>query len=74
MAHYQQQLFVEIINKNYPEFFKSKKILEVGSWIANDSIRKYFDNCDYVGADVAPGPGVDVVCSGELLNYENNFY
>ena len=74
MAHYQQQLFVKIISKYYPAFFSGKKILEIGSWIANDSIRKYFHNCEYIGADVAAGPGVDVVCSGELLEFENNFF
>lgn len=74
MAHFQQQKFIEIISKNYPAFFKNTKVLEIGSWIANDSIRKFFYECEYIGADIAPGPGVDVICSGELLNYENNYF
>lgn len=72
MAHYQQQKFVEIVAEHFPEFFKEKKILEVGSWNANETVRKYFKDCDYVGADIAEGPGVDLVCPGEKLIFSDH--
>lgn len=72
MAHFQQQKFVQIISQYYPDFFRNKKILEVGSWNANETVRKFFINCDYIGADIAPGPGVDLVCPGQDLSFSNN--
>ena len=46
----------------YPEFFQNKSVPEVGSWDTNGSIRRFFSNCEYIGVDIAEGPGVDVVC------------
>ena len=69
MAHYQQLKFVELVSEKLPQFFKARSVLEVGSWIANDSVRKFFVDCQYVGADVAQGPGVDIVCPGEALKF-----
>jgi len=69
MAHYQQLKFVELVSEHLPPFFKAQSVLEVGSWIANDSVRKFFVDCRYVGADVAQGPGVDIVCPGEALDF-----
>jgi SAM-dependent methyltransferase len=74
MAHFQQLKFVEIIAKNFPDFFNSKKILEVGSWNANGSIRDNFKECNYIGVDVTQGPGVDVVCPGEKIQYANDSF
>ena len=32
---------------------------------------KVFSNCEYIGVDIAEGPGVDVVCKGQNLQYES---
>ena len=74
MAHYQQRRFTEITKEEFPAFFENKKILEVGSWDTNGSVRGLFNNCDYVGADIAAGPGVDIVCPGELLSFPNESF
>ena len=45
-------------------------VLEVGSFDVNGSVRsaaKQHSPGRYVGVDIAPGPGVDVVCSAEDL-------
>ncbi len=68
MAHAQQQDFIQSIKKAFPEFFINKKVLEIGSLDINGSVRKNFSSCSYIGIDVGPGPGVDVVCHGE--NYD----
>jgi hypothetical protein len=39
-------------------------VLEVGARNINGSVRTLFDAARYVGIDVMPGPGVDVVASG----------
>jgi SAM-dependent methyltransferase len=74
MSHFQQLEFFRICTTHFPEYFRGKRVLEVGSWIANDSIRKFFIDCDYVGADVAAGPGVDVVCAGQELDFDSEHF
>jgi SAM-dependent methyltransferase len=68
MAHFQQLKFVETVKTYFPEFFGGAKVLEVGSWIVNETVRVHFQACDYVGVDVAEGPGVDLVGSGHDIN------
>ncbi len=69
MSHYQQLKFVELASTHLPDRFRGRDVLEVGSWIANHTVRDYFTECRYVGADVAAGPGVDIVCPGEKLDF-----
>lgn len=65
MAHYQQLQFVKKLSLEFPEYFHQKSIIEMGSWNANGSVREFFSNCNYVGIDIAIGPGVDIVCQGQ---------
>lgn len=74
MAHLGQLLFVQTIRKEFPQFFTNNKVLEVGSLNINGSIRDFFKNCDYTGVDLGEGPGVDVICKGEDLDYPNGTY
>ena len=45
-------------------FGNQGKVLEVGSYNVNGSLRNYYP--DYVGIDVRPGLGVDVVYQGPI--------
>jgi len=65
MAHRQQQAFVASIKKAFPDFFAGSRVLEVGSLNINGSVRQHFGGGQYIGLDVGPGPGVDVVCQGQ---------
>ena len=65
MSHYTQRQFVEWVKAAFPDSFKGKRVLEVGSLDINGSVRGYFQDCEYIGLDVGPGPGVDVVCGGQ---------
>lgn len=47
---------------------KGVRVLEVGSYDVNGSIRKMFEGSEYLGVDLFEGPGVDVVSSGHLLS------
>lgn len=65
MAHYTQHQFVRWMKDFFPDYFQNKSVLEIGSLDINGSVRAFFDNCQYIGLDVGPGPGVDVVCGGQ---------
>lgn len=47
-----------------------KPVLEVGSQNVNGSVRQFFTG-PYLGLDVAPGAGVDVVGDAEELQWDN---
>jgi len=74
MSHVQQIEYVNSIKSNYLNYFKNKKILEVGSLDINGSVRTFFENCDYTGLDVGEGKGVDMVCEGQTFQGESNSY
>lgn len=48
----------------------NKNVIEVGSMDVNGSVRPLFESYKpkrYLGVDISPGPGVDVVCNAEKL-------
>lgn len=56
-------------NLSEPEI-RTKSILEVGSRDVNGSLRPYLQSLyptSYVGTDIYPGPGVDLICNAEHL-------
>ena len=74
MSHKEQLAYIKSLKDKFPEFFKDKKVLEVGSLDVNGSIRPFFENCGYLGVDVGPGKAVDLVCRGEDIDYPDNFF
>jgi len=67
MAHLQQREFCTSVKQQFPEYFKSKLVLDIGSLDINGNNQYLFENCHYVGIDVAPGRNVDIVCKGHEL-------
>jgi len=57
----------------FPEFFSGVSVFEIGSADINGSVRTYFQSTDYVGVDLIPGPGVDVVGQGEDVRLNREF-
>jgi ubiquinone/menaquinone biosynthesis C-methylase UbiE len=74
MAHSQQRDFFEGVKNKKPEAFTGVEVLEVGSLNINGTVRDFFDSTRYIGADVAEGRDVDVVCNGENLDYPDNSF
>ena len=74
MAHIEQREFIEVIKSNFPRYFKKARVLEIGSLNINGSVRSQFSDCDYVGVDVAPGAGVDVVQMGQLVDFPSESF
>lgn len=69
MSHPQQLAFVAGVQAMHPDAFTGCRVLEVGSLNINGTVRGLFTDCHYTGVDLAPGPGVDVVCPGQDLDY-----
>ncbi len=78
MSHPEQLKFAELVaTQLVPALLSSgerMRVLEVGSQDVNGTVRSYFGKYDYVGADLSPGPGVDVVGSGHELNFGNGHF
>ena len=65
MSHKEQLKFIGTMKQSFPERFTGGRVLEIGSLDINGSTRSFFSNGDYLGIDVAPGAGVDLVCQGQ---------
>jgi ubiquinone/menaquinone biosynthesis C-methylase UbiE len=74
MAHSQQRDFFQSVKNKSPEAFTGVEVLEVGSLNINGTVRDFFHSTRYIGADVAEGRDVDVVCNGENLDYPDNSF
>ena len=74
MAHSQQSEFISIVRKHLSEFFIGKRVLEIGSLDLGGTIRSNFTNCEYIGADVSKGPGVDIARQGQLLDFPTGHF
>lgn len=62
MAHKEQKNYLDRIKEKFPEAFNGIKVLDIGSFDVNGNEEPWFDNCDFIGLDIGPGKGVDVVC------------
>jgi autotransporter strand-loop-strand O-heptosyltransferase len=74
MAHKEQRDFCIKVKEKFPEFFKNKRVLDIGSLDINGSNRDLFENCNYLGLDVGEGRNVDVVCVGHLFDGPDNYF
>lgn len=74
MAHSTQQDFISYVRDKFPNFFKNKKVLEVGSLDINGSMRSFFIDCEYLGIDVGEGNGVDLVVQGQEYDAPDNTF
>jgi len=62
MSHLQQQQFCEKVKAQFPDRFRKKRVLDVGSLDINGNNKYLFENCGYIGIDLGPGKNVDIVC------------
>lgn len=61
MSHRQQRAFCEHIRDRFPKRFRGKRVLDVGSLNVNGTNRRLFNGGSYLGVDILPGDGVDLV-------------
>jgi SAM-dependent methyltransferase len=70
MAHQHQLKFVSLADQHFVRHGRETlRILEVGSYDVNGSVRHIFTGSDYIGADLCEGPGVDIVRSGHEIDF-----
>jgi SAM-dependent methyltransferase len=74
MAHKEQISYVNRVKEIFPEFFKNKKVLGIGTFDVCGSEDSFFDNCDYKGLDIGEGPGVDIVCPAQDYDAPDESY
>ena len=65
MAHFQQLQFVAMASRHMTASWAGLSVVEIGSADVNGSIRPFFAGSEYSGVDLAPGPGVEIVASGD---------
>lgn len=71
--HWEQSQFVKAVKAAFPDHFENVRVLEVGAYDVNGSVRPFFAATHYVGLDLIEGPGVDVVCSGHEFRSPERF-
>lgn len=67
MAHEQQTDWCLFVKKILPRYFDGCLVLDVGSLDVNGNNQYLFDDCHYIGVDLAPGPNVDFICKAHEL-------
>ena len=65
MAHKEQINYVNKVKNKFPQFFHNQKVLGVGTFNVCGTEDAFFNDCDYSGLDLGPGPGVDIICPAQ---------
>jgi SAM-dependent methyltransferase len=74
MAHPAQAEFFAAVREQFPAAFGHARVLEVGSLDINGSVRELFTDCAYTGVDLQLGPGVDLACQGQLVEFPTGHF
>lgn len=75
MSHPQQLAFMEIVIATLGNRIQTQKVLEIGSYDVNGTIRDIIGACEsYLGVDLVDGPGVDLVSFGHELELESESF
>ena len=75
VSHPEQLAFFEAVAARNGALLAGAIVLEVGSYDVNGSVRKVFAAAsEYVGVDLAEGPGVDLVAYGHDVDHPDGAY
>ena len=74
MAHKEQWIFCNKVKEKFPEYFKNKKVLDIGSFDVNGNEEFLFEDCDFHGLDLGEGPGVDIICPAQDYDAPDESY
>lgn len=74
MAHTEQRNFMLEVKALFPEYFKNKIVLDVGSLNINGCNKYLIEECNYIGIDVAEGPNVDIISIAHEYKGADNYF
>lgn len=74
MSHKEQREFFEYAKNLMPEYFNNVSVIEMGSLNINGTVRDFYDTTQYVGVDLDNGPGVDLVCPAQDVDFPDNSF
>jgi len=74
MSHEESRNFLLSVKNKFPEKFSNSRVLDIGSLDINGNNKYLFDNCSYVGLDVAEGKNVDIVSLAHEYNEPNESF
>lgn len=72
--HKEAMDFVLSVKAKHPRFFSGVRVLEIGSYNINGSVRGLFTQTNYVGIDWRKGPGVDMAVFGHELAFADHTF
>lgn len=72
--HHSAYVNCEKFVKKYYTDLKGVKVLDVGSYDVNGTLRPIFDRADYIGLDMEKGPNVDVVAHANNMPFDDNHF
>lgn len=64
----------KFFKKYCSEKISEKKVLDVGSYDVNGTLRPIFFGAHYVGLDMMEGPGVDLIGSSHEIPFEQEYF
>ena len=67
-------IWLRELKKKYPDSFKSAKVLELGSYNVNGTVRDHFEYCTFIGVDWREGKDVDVVSMAHETILEKEYF
>lgn len=72
--HIQAKDFTIFVKSILSDYFKNKKVLDVGSGDINGNNQFLFENCEYNGNDVVQAPNVTIVSKTKDLPFEDHTF
>ena len=75
MSHPEQLAFFQAVVDRNPTLVDGAKIIEIGSYDVNGSVRDIFEGAEqFVGVDLTEGAGVDIVAYGHEVDHADGTY
>lgn len=74
MSHPEQLAFFAAVARANHALVANGRLIEIGSYDVNGSIRSLFPAREYVGVDLVEGPGVDIVSFGHDISLPDNHF
>jgi len=74
MAHKEQINYVNSIKEKLPQYFINQHVLGIGTFNVCGTENSFFEKCNYLGLDLGPGPGVDIICPAQDYDAPDNTY